>query len=207
MSKSNRMIRFLKTTAIGGLLFLLPLIVLGALIGQIVPIVLSVAATLGEVIPVTTPGGIALLLVLAIAIVLLVCFGAGLAARRSFGQRISIWFEKNIVLLFPRYAVLRDQMAGTLGSDETKPKMRPVLVRLDDATRIAFEIERTDEGGVIVYLPGSPDPWSGKVVLLEADRVERLDVEFGEAAAACEQLGRGLAAILSQKLKRSPPPV
>jgi hypothetical protein len=36
-------IGFLKTTAIGGLLFLLPLIIVGALIGQVVPIVMTVA--------------------------------------------------------------------------------------------------------------------------------------------------------------------
>jgi hypothetical protein len=35
--------------------------------------------------------------------------------------------------------------------------------------------------------------------LLEADRVEPLDVEFGDAVATCEQLGRGLDAFHSHE--------
>jgi hypothetical protein len=48
----HRHFGFLKTTALGGLLFLLPLIVIGALAGQAVPIVLTVADVFGKVIPV-----------------------------------------------------------------------------------------------------------------------------------------------------------
>ncbi len=79
----NKLVRFLKTTAIGGLLFLLPLIVIGALIGQVVPIVLSIAEVLGEYIPLKTAGGIGLLILLAVVVVLLLCFAAGLLARWS----------------------------------------------------------------------------------------------------------------------------
>ena len=77
---------FLKTTAIGGLIFLLPLIVIGALVGQIVPIVLSIATFLSDYIPVKTPAGIAMLIGLALGIVLLLCFAAGLVARWSIGE-------------------------------------------------------------------------------------------------------------------------
>ncbi|MCH7728293.1 MAG: hypothetical protein IH991_17710 [Planctomycetes bacterium] len=111
----KKIARFLKTTAIGGLLFLLPLIVIGALIGQVVPIVVTVADALGKIIPGETPGGIALIILLAIAIVLLLCFGAGLLARRSLGRRISQGFEKKLMLLFPRYSIFKDQLADQDG--------------------------------------------------------------------------------------------
>lgn len=195
----NKIIRFLKTTAIGGLLFLLPLIVIGALIGQVVPIVMSVAELLGEYIPVKTPGGIGLLILLAIVVVLLLCFAAGLLARRSLGKRITENFEKYLLLLFPRYAILKDQMAGSIGGHETRPRMKPVLVRFEDSQRIGFEIERTDEGLVTVYLPSAPDPWLGTVVLLNADRVDQAEIEFGDTVAIFEQLGRGSAALFAGK--------
>ena len=190
--KSKRFINFLKTTAIGGLLFLLPLIVLGALFGQIAPIVVSVASFLNEYIPVRTATGIAILVGLSIAIILLLCFVAGMFARWSLGRKISVAFEKRLALLFPRYSVLKDQMADTIGGNETKPQMKPVLVMFDEYQRIAFETERDEKKGLAtIYLPGSPDPWSGKVVILKLERVTRLDTDFGYAAATCEQLGRG----------------
>ncbi|MGI9471395.1 MAG: hypothetical protein ACR2NZ_07690, partial [Rubripirellula sp.] len=135
VKKSRRFINFLKTTAIGGLLFLLPLIVIGALIGQVVPIVTAVATALHEHIPVKTPSGIAFLIALSIAIVLLLCFGAGVLARWSFGKKISGAFEKKLTLFFPRYAILKDQMADSIGGDETRPVMKPILVTFDECTR------------------------------------------------------------------------
>ena len=106
VKSSKRFINFLKTTAIGGLLFLLPLIVLGALVGQIAPIILSAATALNQYIPVKTPAGIAILIGLSIAILLLLCFAAGMFARWSLGKKISTAFEKKLALFFPRYSIL-----------------------------------------------------------------------------------------------------
>ncbi len=181
---------FLKTTAIGGLIFLLPLIVIGALVGQVVPIVMAVASVLSEYIPVKTPSGIAMLVAISIAIVLLMCFAAGLIARWSIGRRLSKFVENNLILLFPRYAIYREQLKGSIGGDHNKPEMIPVLVRLDDVTRIAFEVERTEAPLVSIYLPGSPDPWSGYVIFMAPDRVEPMNIPFSEALGICERMGR-----------------
>jgi len=199
----KKIARFLKTTAIGGLLFLLPLIVIGVLIGQVVAMLMTVNKTLGEIIPDQTPGGMALLILLAIAIVLLVCFGAGLLARRSLGRRISKGFEKKLMLLFPRYSIFKDQLAGSIGGDETKPRMKPVLARFDDSLRIGFEMARTDAVLVTVYLPGAPDPWSGSVVFLKNDRVQPLGTEFGDTVGIFEKLGRDSAALLAGRVNES----
>lgn len=186
----KKQLGFLKTTAIGGLFFLLPLIVIGALIGQVIPLVLVVAEFLHQWLPFKTPAGIALLIMIAILLILLACFVAGIAARRSIAKRFANSIEKNLRMVFPRYVILKEQMSGTIGGNEHSPRMKPVLVRFNDALRIAFEVERTENGLVTVYLPGAPDPWSGSVVYMTADRVERLEIDFGDALAANEQLGR-----------------
>jgi len=190
---------FLKTTAIGGLIFLLPLIVIGALIGQIVPIVMSVAAVLAEYIPVQTPAGIAILIGLSITIVLLMCFAAGLIGRWSIGKKVSKFVENNLILLFPRYAIYREQLKGSIGGDHNKPVMIPVLVRFDDVTRVAFEVERTGGDLVSLYLPGSPDPWSGFVVFMTPDRVAPMGIPFSEALGICERMGRESLHLLDQQ--------
>lgn len=194
MYQPGRIARFFKTTAIGGLLLLLPLIVVGAAIGQVVPIVMTIAESLGGILPgfVKTPGGIAVLIMLAIVVLLLICFAAGILARKSFVRKLSLWIEKKITLLFPRYAILKDQMADSIGGDQAKTQMKPVLVQFEDFKQLGFETERDESESLIaVYLPGSPDPWAGKVVLVGVDRVKRLDIEFGAAVSICEQLGRG----------------
>lgn len=203
MYQPGKIARFMRTTAIGGLMFLLPLVVVGAAIGQVAPVVMTIAESIHKLLPGLSkiPGGIALLILLAIVILLLICFVAGILARRSFIHRLSEWFEKKITLLFPRYAILKDQMADSIGSDQTKADMKPVVVRFDDHMQVGFETERNDQVPFVsVYLPGSPDPWAGRVVLVESERIEPLDVHFGVAVGTCEQLGRGSAvAYLGEK--------
>ncbi len=200
--KSRRWIRFLKTTAIGGLIFLLPLIVLSALIAQVASIISGIEPTLRQFLPdlFKTPSGIALLIWLTIIVLVLLCFGAGLLARWSFGQRLSRLFEKNLLMLFPRYAIIKEQMADTIGGRENRPQMKAVMVRLDDRRMVGFETERSDDGSqVAVYLPGSPDTWAGRVAIFDADRIESLPASFGDTAAAFEQVGRGSFALMRKK--------
>lgn len=192
MLRPKTKFRFLKTTGIGGVLFLLPLIVLGALIGQLVPIVWTIADFLSDLIPVPiqTPTGITLLLCASVLVLLSLCFAAGIIARRSFGKRISATFEKNLTMLFPRYAVLKDQIAGTLGGDKDHPTMKPVLARLIDSFQVAFEVDRSEQGFVTLFLPGSPDPWAGRLVIVEVDRIQALDLNFAETVSIFEKMGR-----------------
>jgi uncharacterized membrane protein len=72
--------------------------------------------------------------------------------------------------------------------------MHPVLVTFDDHARIGFEIERTAGGDMAtIYLPGAPDPWTGHVVQVRAERIKLLGLNFHEAVALCEQMGRGMS--------------
>ncbi len=189
---------FFKLTAIGGLIFLLPLMVIGALVGQVVQVLLVVFKATSGYVPVHTIGGWMLLVLCSIGLIILVCFLGGLVAQRSLGKKFSGLVEKYLQMLFPRYIIIKNQMAGSLGEDSLKPQLKPVLVQLADCSRLAFEVERVTDSMVTVYLPGSPDAWSGTVAFVNADRVSTLDIEFADAVAICETLGRDASKILGQ---------
>ena len=102
-------------------------------------------------------------------------------------------------MLFPRYAILKDQMADTIGGEQAKAQMKPVLVKFDEFQTIGFETERDENLGLVaVYLPSAPDAWSGRVALIEPERIRPINADFGEAVASCEQLGRGSAVLISR---------
>lgn len=188
---------FLKTTAIGGLLFLLPLGVVVGLLGYVYSAVIVVYEPLKAFLPVSGPIGLSILFLVAVGILLALCFLCGLAARRAIGRRFSQTIEKRLVMVFPKYAIYKDIVAGNLGGDDHAPTLTPVAVQMHDHFRVAFEAGRTAEGLVIVYLPGSPDPWNGAVALVDANQVRPLDVDFGETSAICERLGRDSAELLA----------
>ena len=188
---------FLKTTAIGGLIFLLPLAVIGGLLGYVFNVVLLIYEPLKEHLPVSTAIGTAVLFLTAVGILIMLCFFCGLAARRAIARKFSQTIEKHLVMVFPKYAIYKDILAGNIGGDAHAPSLVPVTIQFDDTIRIGYEAGRTERGLVIVYLPGSPDPWMGSVALVEPDRIQPLDIDFGETSAICERLGRDSEQLLA----------
>jgi uncharacterized membrane protein len=189
----------LKTTLLGGVLFLLPVLVIGALLGQVLPIAIGVAESIWGHIPLQTPRGVALLGVTALLLLVLVCFSAGLLARVSFGRRWSNWLENKLLLLMPRYAIVRNLLAEKVGTEGAIAQMKPVLVRLTAEVRLGFETDRV-EGHAAVYLPGAPDTWSGHWAIVDARAVTPLAMEFSKAVGFCERMGRESLAELASPL-------
>ena len=204
VKKTRRSIQFLRTTAIGGLLFLLPLIVVAALVSQVAPILLEVSTFLHDYLPDTNTISISTIVSAVLALLVILCFIAGMIARWSISQRLTKLFEKNLLLLFPRYAILKDQMADTIGGEENRPDTQSVLVTLADRQMIGFESERSEDGKkVVVYLPGAPDTWAGSTIIVESSQVITLDRTFGETVSIHENMGRGSLEFIDIK-KASP---
>jgi len=187
----------LRTTLLGGIVFLLPLAVVIWLIVQLVmlaePAVTAVMDYLAKHEEIAEYADLswwayALLLVTAIAVLLGLCFLAGVIARWSLGRWFTGQAERYLLMLFPRYAVFKDQLTGNLGG----ATLRPVRVRVAGTARIGLEVERSAAGEVTVYLPGAPDPWTGTVALFPADEVEPIDRSPVDITDAYEKLGRGL---------------
>ena len=204
VKKTRRSIQFLRTTAIGGLLFLLPLIVVAALVSQVAPILLEVSTFLHDYLPDTNSISISTIVSAVLALLVILCVIAGMIARWSISQRLTKLFEKNLLLLFPRYAILKDQMADTIGGEENRPDTQSVLVTLADRQMIGFESERSEDGKkVVVYLPGAPDTWAGSTIIVESSQVITLDRTFGETVSIHENMGRGSLEFIDIK-KASP---
>lgn len=204
VKKTRRSIQFLRTTAIGGLLFLLPLIVVAALVSQVAPILLEVSAFLHDYLPDTNSISISTIVSAVLTLLVILCFIAGMIARWSISQRLTKLFEKNLLLLFPRYAILKDQMADTIGGEANRPDTQSVLVTLADRQMIGFESERSDDGQkVVVYLPGAPDTWAGSTIIVDRSQVITLDRTFGETVSIHENMGRGSLKFIDIK-KASP---
>jgi uncharacterized membrane protein len=185
----------LKTTLIGGIVLLLPLVVTLAVVAEGLQMVGKAAAPVIALLPQKTVGGIALATVATALLLLLLCFAAGLAARAALGRRLSESFENRLHALYPRYTVIKGMTQG-LSGQPGDAALKVVLVGFDDQQALALEVERLADGRVVVFLPGAPDPWSGSSVLVDAGRVTSLPVEVATLTRTLKGLGRGTAALL-----------
>ena len=188
---------FLKTTLVGGLVFLVPIIVIMAILGKAFRLMAALAAPLAAWIPIDSIGGVALADLLVVATLVVLCFAAGLVARSSAAVRAVQSVESGFLTSIPGYGLIKGMTEGLAGREGSQA-LKPVLVKFDDASQIAFEIERNPDGRVVVFVPGAPDPWSGAVFVMTADRVEPLEASMPAAVKNIRALGRGTTRLLDR---------
>jgi uncharacterized membrane protein len=182
-----------KSIAIGGVLFLIPLTVAVVVVGKVLGVLQAVAEPMAEFLPTDTILGFGLAQVIAIAILLFVCLIAGLIARSAIGRLVGGKIEGVLLAAIPGYAVLKGLVEQVLKSSEQAAQFKPVLVPVRAGVRPAFEVERLPSGEVVVFTPGSPNVWSGQVAYLDPDQVRPLDLGVGEMFHSLEQMGIGSA--------------
>ena len=186
---------FLKTTLIGGLLFLVPLVVVGVVIGKAVGIMLVIAEPMAAFLPVESAAGVALANLIALACVVLLCFLAGLVGRTALAKAFADKAESTILQKIPGYTFFKG-MTSMLSPDENAD-LKAVLVSLEKAERLGLEVERVGADRVAVYFPGSPNAWSGIVQIVSTDQVKPIDIPMMSVIEHAEQLGRGANKILA----------
>ena len=182
--------RFFKTTILGGAIFLVPVVILVAVLGKAYQIMMLVAQPMSEWIPIDAVGGIALANILALVAIVLSCFLIGLLARGKLAGSLYHVLDSRMASI-PGYAFVKAMAESVQRGTDGSVGFTPVIARFDDNAQISFEIERTPAGEVVVYLPGAPNPWSGSVVLLDSERVQKLDVSVSDAIRSIQALGRG----------------
>jgi uncharacterized membrane protein len=182
-----------RTTAVGGLVFLVPFVVVILVGGKALGAMRNVARPLATWLGIDHVGAIAMIDIVAVVLLVLICYLAGIIATGSRMRRLQQTFDQKLLELFPRYAFVKSMTEG-LGAGSGDKTLQPVLVHFDDQSQLAFEVER-DADWVVLYLPGSPDPWSGTVSLVKPERVKPLDVDFGAATRCVRLAGRGTTAL------------
>lgn len=184
----------IRTMILGGVIFLVPFAIVLVIFGKVFGVSMRLAAPIADRIPVGEVAGVALAEILAVVIILVACFLAGLAAISTPGQRLYRKLDQLLLNLIPRYAFVKSMTDSLGGSDASV--LQPVLVRFDDLAQIAFEVERGSGDLVTVYLPGSPDPWSGSVAHVSAERVDPVRGDFATVVKSLRSIGRGATALL-----------
>jgi uncharacterized membrane protein len=195
--KGAHMIRFIKPTLIGGILFLVPIVIFVAVIGKALTLTGKLATPLAKTFFADTAGELILMHILSFLILVMICFFAGLLAKTLLAKQMVKKLETNFLDNIPAYALIKAKTQSSLNPDEMDD-LRPAIVRFDDSWQLAFKIERLSDGKVVIFLPGSPDPWSGSVCVVTGDRVTSLAVTVKTAADMMKRLGRGSADTLQQ---------
>ncbi|MEQ1800863.1 MAG: hypothetical protein ABL989_03005 [Gammaproteobacteria bacterium] len=183
---------FTRTTLIGGILVLLPVYL------AILLLLKAFSGVMGLIAPVTAqvPAAAEFRQVLAILIVLVACFAAGLVVRTGPGGRGVRALQRRVLEKIPGYKLLRG-LVTRLGGDETSEAFAPALVELEDALVPALIVEELPDGQFVVLVPSVPTPVSGALYILPAARVHRIDVPLTHVMKVYTKWGEGAGELVA----------
>lgn len=195
---------FIKTTLIGGVLFLVPVIVLVVVVAEAVDLMMAVAEPVAAVLPVKTVGDIALVKIVAVVAVVLLCFLAGLVAQTRLARKLTKGIEAAILDRIPGYTMFRGMTSGL--DPERAAQFEPVTVARMGVQRIGFRVEQVDADRAAIYFPNAPNVWSGVLEIVPVSSVEPIDASVMEVIENIEKMGRGSRQVMSGPTDRGEEP-
>jgi uncharacterized membrane protein len=183
-------IRFLKSTVLGGLVVLVPVVVLSAIVVWAGNIALSAIKPVFEWLPDKSVGGVSLTMLMAFGGLVGICFVLGLIAETAIVRHVGDRLER-FALLVPGYALMKHVGANLVGIQEKHPA-RTVLVRFEASWQFGFLMETLADGRQVVFIPGVPKALVGTLHIIAAERVQVLAISVSAALDALGRLGVGL---------------
>jgi uncharacterized membrane protein len=185
---------FVRTTVVGGLFFLAPIVVLIVILAKALDYVKKGLDAAAVHIPAASDLSAGVATPLAVSLIALICFLAGLVARTVTAQRVIDTLESSVLSKIPAYDYLKQESASALGVAEIA-EHPVVFVPMEGGWQLGVQTEEVSDGLVSIFVPGAPDPHSGSVFFFPTDRVLPAGVKLVAALNCLRRCGAGAAAL------------
>lgn len=184
---------------ISGILLMVPIAIIGYILYRFLLIFNKVGLFVGRFIPIKTIAGVATANILAIVILLLFIFILGILATSPRIQFFQEVVEKNFLMRIPGYMFFKTLTKGVEGTNDDSHEFDPVIVHFDDNSQLGFLMEEYPEGLSVVFMPDSPNPTSGSVIYVSAERIQQLEINSRRAVQHLQQSGKNADFVNKQK--------
>ena len=186
--------KFVRTTIVGGLFFLAPIVVLIVILAKAFDYAKKGLNAVLVHVPAASDLGAGAATVSAVALVALVCFVAGLVAHSVSAQRVVNALESSLLSKIPGYDYLKQESASALGVAEIA-ELPVVFVPMEGGWQLGVRTEALSNDLISVFVPGAPDPHSGSVFFFSADNVLPAGVKMAAALNCLRRCGTGASAL------------
>jgi len=190
---------FLKTTIIGGVFLIVPIVIVLLILGKVFKILRVLVKPIVKEIPLDTIGGITIARLIALAVLILICLFAGLLAKTKAANQLKDWIESTLLSNIPGYNIIKGMTETAIGIEKTNNN-EIVLVDMEETWQLGVLMDKIDDELYTVFLPGAPSPISGNVVFVKKERVKKLEISSVQAFKIQKKIGVDSAAILKGKI-------
>ncbi|MDJ0939935.1 MAG: DUF502 domain-containing protein [Woeseiaceae bacterium] len=189
----RRFLGFIKTTALGGLLVIIPISIVLFVLGQLFWGLYGVSTAIIESPAVQRfdlgLDDAAIIVGVTLAALIGLCFFTGLVVRTRLGEALKGWFGRNVAPKIPLYRALSNltkRVAGVEGHE-----FAPVEIDLygSSARALGFLVEEIDADRCAVFVPTAPVATVGNVFIVARERVTFLEASVSDAVGIITQWG------------------
>lgn len=184
---------FVRTTLTGGILFLLPVILLGMIFSKVNDVLVKLSAPIADKLSEIIFGFNGSRLI-AIVLLILLCFLGGVLFRLRIVKRWVRLLEENILVYLPGYSLIKSITAGAIG-EEVDINMLPIMVKDDENWNFGFLVEEGKSYST-VFLPEAPKHDSGEIKIVPNSFVKRLDMKTNKFAKSINNFGKGVVHLM-----------
>ncbi|MDJ0817722.1 MAG: hypothetical protein QNJ58_16040 [Desulfobacterales bacterium] len=194
----KNIIEFIKTTLIGGLFVLLPLILLYLLLDEMLQLVVMLATPIADLFPEGTFERINAPVLIGLILIVGASFIFGLALRFMTLRRLGLWIEEKMLGRLPLYSAVKSLSRGLIGAKEDAAFRPAILTSSDDEKEIIYVIEELGDGQTTVLIPWAPASFAGSVKIVSSERIELLDASLGDTSRVLGHWGMGARELLGK---------
>ena len=197
----KNLLNFLKTTILGDLFVLLPVILIYLALSETLEVLELIAAPIADLF---FPGHFddaEFTIPIALALLIGLSFILGLIMLSNTGRRVGDWIERIILGRIPGYNAIKNLITGFTSSQQDS-SFKPALLKSSYGEKeFVYIVEDHGDGNCTIMQPWTPTPFAGSIKIVAKDRLEPLNISMGRLTEVLSQWGVGSKDILSEKTK------
>ena len=186
-----------RSLVIGGLFFMIPLLVIIVAGGKIFQILLPIGRWISETLALHTVFGKASVLIVCIALILLICILSGYLIQKGFVHKWSNSVEEKLFIHFPSLQMWKYRVIGEQ-ENVINEFWQAILLEEDNGFNIAFITEESEDF-LTLYIPDAPKADAGQIRFVPKSKVKYLSISMQQAMSSLYSFGKGMR--IEQKLK------
>lgn len=184
-------IAFFKRTLISGIFLLLPILIVVVLFAKIWTPITRLVESISNRLHTEFLPGLNGVTVLALCVILLLCFALGLLARLAVVSTFSDWVENNIIRVVPAYRYFKIIALQKMGVAQLQDQVC-LLVYAQGTWQPALLIEDGPGVWCTVFIPLAPSPNIGTIHFVHAKHVIKTDHTLNDFHEFIQRFGKGM---------------
>jgi uncharacterized membrane protein len=197
----KQLLDFLKTTAMGGLFVLLPILLLYLLLAEALDLIVALATPIDDLFPEGTFGKVEFPVIFGLVLTLGLSFVIGLGLRAKIARRSGRWFERTVLDRLPAYNALKSLTTGFAEAGKDGAFKAAVLTSSDGDREVVYVIEDHGDEELTVLVPWAPAAFAGSVKIVDRNRIKFLEANLGDVSRALGHWGVGVRELLASREK------